>query len=61
MKVIVQHGERLERGHGDVAHGSELRGVGAIERIHEWVGQRAEHKAIDAATIIRGVVGVERA
>src|SRR6266581_6393565 len=38
-KVVVQHGERLERRDRSAADWSELRSVRAIQRVHERVWQ----------------------
>src|SRR5205085_10291546 len=46
-------------GSGLVANGRELGGVRAIQRIHKWIRQRAENKAIDTAPAIVPPVEIE--
>ena len=58
-KTIVQHGQRLQRRHRDVARSRQLRGIGAIQSVHKGVGQRAKNKPIDTAPITGRTINVE--
>ena len=56
---VVEHREGLQRGGGDAAHGRGRAAVGAVERVHEWVGDGAEEEAIDGAAAVLRCVGIE--
>src|SRR5687767_4922802 len=58
-KVIVEHCQRLQWRHRNVANRRQLGGVGAVQRIHEGVRQGTKDETVDAAAAVCGRIDVE--
>ena len=58
-KAVVEHRQSLQCRHGEVSGRGQLRGISAVERVHEWVRQCPENESVNAAPTTRRAIDIE--